>query len=365
MDNGRSPDTNLHTASSYQAYLPALLQADPLIGQFLLAFEQVLTGLDPSHPTDPNPGVIAADAGEPVGLEQVISLIHTYFNPFDAKATEEKRSPQQAPAEFLPWLSSWVALSLRDDWEAETKRRFINEIVPLYQKRGTKEVLETILKIYLESAGFQQVSQKAQIVEFETVPHFFTVELTLPDPDPTLYRRQVRIAKAIIDQEKPAHTFYALKIRVPTMQIRGKGYALSLKGAGVLGARIENLTVTPVDAKIQQPGADGILALKIKGGALQQDLYAQAIASTSAALQVSWSVTADAAQETGLKVSVANLSSNRVTGTLVITYPDANTVLQREAFTLAAGLRFPKRSGRNLLTDSGNTVLGTTTAQPT
>ena len=63
------------------------------------------------------------------------------------------------------------------------------------------------------------------IYEFEDVPHYFQVEMSLglslrdPDFEARKERRQ-RIAIAIIDQEKPAHTYYALRFRdVPTMQI--------------------------------------------------------------------------------------------------------------------------------------------------
>ena len=51
------------------------------------------------------------------------------------------------------------------------------------------------------------------------MPHFFTVALTLPQADPEQVRRIQQIARAIIDQEKPAHTFYALEVTTPTMRL--------------------------------------------------------------------------------------------------------------------------------------------------
>lgn len=196
--------------SSYQEYLPAILQTDNFLGEFLLAFERILSGL-PNDRDVGLPRVIDRDDPHPPGLEEVIEQVYNYFD------------PQQTPEEFLPWLASWVALSLRADWTTETKRQLIQEIVPLYRQRGTKQALETILKIYLKSSGlFPDPTQKVKIYDnFPQVPNYFQVELTLPNKNQEVYWRQVRIAKAIIDLEKPAHTYYALNILTPTMRLTG------------------------------------------------------------------------------------------------------------------------------------------------
>jgi len=41
----------------------------------------------------------------------------------------------------------------------------------------------------------------------------------LSEADPDRQRQKQTIARAIIDQEKPAHTFYALRVAVPTMRL--------------------------------------------------------------------------------------------------------------------------------------------------
>jgi len=188
--------------SSYLQYLPTILEEDPFMGRFLLAFEKILSGVKhlPSYEK-----IIQGNSENVPGLEEIINRIETYFN------------PEETPEQFLPWLAGWVALSLRDDWEPSTKRAFITEIVKLYRIRGTKEGLALILKLYLVSSGF---GDKVEIFDqFDNFPNYFQVQLTLNDRDPEKYWRQSRIAKAIIDQEKPAHTFYSLKILVPTMQL--------------------------------------------------------------------------------------------------------------------------------------------------
>lgn len=190
------------SVSTYQQYLPAILQEDIFTGQFLLAFEKILSGLGTASSKEK---IITGDTQNIPGLEEIIDNINLYFN------------PQKTPDEFLPWLAGWVALSLRNDWEVEVKRAFIQQIVGLYRLRGTKAGLIEILSIYLKNSGF---GEKVEVFDqFTNFPNYFQVRLTLKDRDPEKYWRQAKIAKAIIDQEKPAQTFYSLKILVPTMRL--------------------------------------------------------------------------------------------------------------------------------------------------
>lgn len=168
--------------SSYLRHLPQVYGQDPFLGRFLLAFETVLSGT-PGRP----------------GLEQAIEGVGGYLDP--ATTTEE----------FLPWLASWVGLSLRADWDAATRRAFLREIVPLYRLRGTKEGLRQVLMLY--------TGQPVTINDDLEPAHFFTVELTLAQADPDLVARTEQIARAIVDQEKPAHTYYALQVATPTMRL--------------------------------------------------------------------------------------------------------------------------------------------------
>lgn len=195
--------------SSYLDYLPAYLQTDPFLGKFLLAFERVLSGIPDEEPPF-HPQIIQAESGSEYGLETIISQIHTYLD------------PQQTPAEFLPWLAGWIALSLREDWDEAVKRQFISQMVPLYRIRGTLRGLKKMLSIYLEHSGLSYPDRKIAIFEFDDRPHYFQVQLVLPSHQvlrPDRYWRECRAAQGIINQEKPAHTFYALRILSLTMHI--------------------------------------------------------------------------------------------------------------------------------------------------
>lgn len=181
--------------STYQPYLPAVFQSDELIGRLLLAMEVVLSGVD-----DERAELAGLGPDRRPGLEQVIEQIHRLFD------------PQATPSEFLGWLASWVAITLRADWDEPTRRSFIQSIVPLYRLRGTRAGLEAMLSLYTREPVRVDDS-------FTDPPHFFQVQVTLADRDRESTRLKQQIARAIIDQEKPAHTFYALQISVPTMRL--------------------------------------------------------------------------------------------------------------------------------------------------
>ena len=204
------------TLSRYLDDLPAIYRqqaegAHPeFLGRLLLAFEHVLTGV--------------GDLEQP-GLEEILDGIvddhgnvlragaHRYFIPGPKKPVDER-----APAEFLEWLSGWVALSLREDWEEPERRRILAEIVPAYRDRGTPAGLKQIL------AAFTGVLPSTiKIIEEdedggEWPPHYFQVLVKIPGI-PNLARWR-SVLEPIIDMEKPAHTYYDLHLSPSaTMQV--------------------------------------------------------------------------------------------------------------------------------------------------
>ncbi|NEP06968.1 MAG: hypothetical protein F6K18_25620 [Okeania sp. SIO2C2] len=219
--------TNLDSSpSKLLDYLPEIYQSDPFIGQFLLPFEEIIFG----------------------SLEAPIADIHTYFD------------SQQTPPDFLPWLSSWVGLSLRADLDIPKQREFIANTVERYRYRGTKANLQALLELFLDkeykvtitdtsNAEFQigdsqllnQVDNPEELPPRSLlgrgtylgggIPHFFIVRIT-PAKGLTQEQlnRQIDIAIAIIEQEKPAHTNYRLEI-IYSMQI-GTYDPNSRKGTG-------------------------------------------------------------------------------------------------------------------------------------
>jgi P2-related tail formation protein len=208
--------------SSYLQYLPANFQTqktigpdaipppattfEPFMSRFLLAFERILSGGVPT----PH-GLTISE-----GVERLLAWIPNFFVPLaDSKAKE-------APIEFLDWLAGWVALSLRGDWTEAQQRKFIQQMPQLYRCRGTFSCMQQMLDIFIETG--------ATITEPADVPHFFTVTYQVPDPSAIpLYDRAVR---AIIDQEKPAYTFYGINMLVNPMTLPIHVGVTSILGTG-------------------------------------------------------------------------------------------------------------------------------------
>jgi phage tail-like protein len=215
--------------SRYLDYLPAIYQQDAqvnqpnLLGRWLLAFEQVLTGLGDVE--EPGLEEILDGVFDPVSGLLRKAGVHRYFDPGPNLPDSER-----APAEFLPWLAGWVALALRADLDELRQRDFIARAVSLYRLRGTKQGLEEFVRIYTRlGVTVDEMNTPFQIGVHSTVgvdtlldggaPHFFRVLIRLPTPDPEQIRQHRQVATAIIAMEKPAHTHYELGVETPTMQL--------------------------------------------------------------------------------------------------------------------------------------------------
>jgi phage tail-like protein len=216
-------------ASRYLDYLPAIYQQDAQVGQpnflgrFLLAFEQVLTGLGDID--EPGLEEILDGIVDPVSGVLRLAGVHRYFNPGPNLPDHER-----APAKFLEWLAGWVALILRADLDELRQRDFIARAVSLYRLRGTKQGLEEFVRIYTRlGVSINEWHTPFQIGVHSTIgvdtlldggaPYFFGVLIRLPTPDPEQIRQHRQVVTAIIDMEKPAHTYYELEVETPTLQI--------------------------------------------------------------------------------------------------------------------------------------------------
>jgi phage tail-like protein len=216
-------------ASRYLDYLPAIYQQDATVGQpnflgrFLLAFEQVLTGL--GEVDVPGLEEILDGLVDPVSGAVRLAGIQRYFDPGPNLPDHER-----APEKFLDWLAGWVALVLRTDLDELRQRDFIARAVSLYRLRGTKQGLEEFVRIYTRlGVTVDELNTSFQIGLHSTIgadtlldggaPHFFRVLIRLSTPDPEQIRQHRQVVQSIVDMEKPAHTHYALDVETPVLQL--------------------------------------------------------------------------------------------------------------------------------------------------
>jgi len=151
--------------SSYLQHLPSFFARGGLMDRFLLIFESVLA---PS-----------------VQLVDHIPLI---------------LDPRTMPADCLPWMASWLDLTLNENWPETRRRDLIRAASELYRWRGTRKGLCLYLKTY---AGVTP-----ELEEEVGQPHTFRVTLRVPADEPV----DEGLVRAIIEAEKPAHTAYELVI---------------------------------------------------------------------------------------------------------------------------------------------------------
>jgi phage tail-like protein len=76
------------------------------------------------------------DGHQHPSLEETIDRLHLLSNPWHTRA------------DFLPWLASWVALTLDESWSEFQQRKLISEMVSIYRQRGLKRGLHTYLDIF-------------------------------------------------------------------------------------------------------------------------------------------------------------------------------------------------------------------------
>jgi phage tail-like protein len=122
--------------SSYLRYLPPALwgqEAAPpafSLGTMLLIFEKLLTGIQ----NDPT-GIPHGDH-QHQAIEETIATLYQLFDPW------------RTPARFLPWLASWLGLTLVPTWDEYQCRKAIAEITQIYRQRGLKSALQQYLSLY-------------------------------------------------------------------------------------------------------------------------------------------------------------------------------------------------------------------------
>lgn len=153
------------TVSMYIESLPVIYADNDFLGRFLLLFQNVW---------------------EP--LEQRQDHIDMYFD------------PRTSPANFLPWLASWLDLSFNQHWPETRRRRLLAEAIDLYRWRGTRYGLVRMIEV---CTGITP-----EVTDNPAQPYIFDVKITLPkdgDIDKNLIEE-------LIQAHKPAHAGYRLEV---------------------------------------------------------------------------------------------------------------------------------------------------------
>ena len=103
-------------------------------------------GLPSAHPLiDLMPAVYVEDAMSREltgGLDTVLAPVFLTLDCLDAYV-----SPRLAPEDFLPWLASWVGVTLADSWPPDLRRDVVATAVARHRDRGTRRGLQEHLEL--------------------------------------------------------------------------------------------------------------------------------------------------------------------------------------------------------------------------
>jgi phage tail-like protein len=178
-------------------------------------------------------------------IDETLDQVHTFFDPYEA------------PEKFLPWLASWSAMVLDEDWPVAKKRRLIRKAIELYRVRGTVKGLKLFLGMFTGTEpiirenewpfrGWRIGVTSGIGVDTVVLPpvnlaHAFIIEMPVSYKDIST-ETMVRIHE-IIQMEKPANCQYYLKFA-----IEGDGgplkefFTVGEGGIGVGAEEVDSIT---------------------------------------------------------------------------------------------------------------------------
>jgi phage tail-like protein len=122
--------------------------------------------------------------------------------------------PQLAPADFLDWLASWVALPVDESWSQEQRRELVARAVELHRWRGTCRGLATHARLL--TGGEVEAVDTGGCVSSDrpggplpgTAMAGVVVRVRVPDPGSVDQRR----LQATVSEAVPAHVRVTVEI---------------------------------------------------------------------------------------------------------------------------------------------------------
>lgn len=212
---------------SYDARDTVLTQK-PSRGQMIYAGEQVTLGISRESYVKWLPSIYQrGDLNGKNFVRDLLWIVQHLFSSVDERldAIHHLFDPHEAPESFLPWLASWSAMVLEEDWPVQKKRRLIKKGIELYRIRGTVKGLKLFIALFTgHEPALQEnvwpfkgwrVGVSSEIaVDTVVLPpvnlaHAFVVEMPVAYQD--LSPEAVIRIHEIIQMEKPANTQYYLR----------------------------------------------------------------------------------------------------------------------------------------------------------
>jgi len=226
------------------------------------------------------PAVYQEDENSRDFLERFLSFFETFFESTETKVRHIARyfDPDAGvtQAEFLRWLSTWVAISVDKGWDDVRLRRLIKRATQIYKYRGTRTAIEEMIEIFLDErplivehqqtscASWPSGKVDGEFAELRTLydrlygadPLCFCVFLK---PFPLKTDEQRKAIIRILDSEKPAHTCAGLLVLQPWVQLDTHTYLEINTYLSAPSARLDLGSTMPRDTVLDDPETTGQL----------------------------------------------------------------------------------------------------------
>ncbi len=159
------------------------------------------------------PAVYQEDQASRDFLERFLSLFETFLTNFEEQIDHIVRyfDAGFVSGDLLRWLASWLAVAVDENWTDEKLRELIKQAPELYKKRGTREGIEEIIKLYTGSKPFiieqfqLKGAQDRELINrlYGADPYDFCLLLK---PFQVQQENELSAVRRIVAAEKPAHT---------------------------------------------------------------------------------------------------------------------------------------------------------------
>lgn len=207
-------------------------------------------------------------------LRRFLWIFHHQYETLQDQVDEMDKlfRPLDTREEFLPWLASWLALTLDADWPVSRKRKLIRRAAELYAIRGTARALRSFLEIFTGLApeidenrwpfrGFRVgvssvIGEDAVILPPMNKSHCFVVKLPFAVDEVT--EDELMKIHQIIQNEKPAHTVYWLEFATKQRRAEVLGFMQIGVGSSIgSGPVIETAPEEPTEPQPGEEDTDG------------------------------------------------------------------------------------------------------------
>lgn len=151
------------------------------------------------------PAIYGEDRSGKEFLERFLPLLESFFADMGESIESVPRyfDPYGVPGKYLSWLGSWLAIASDETWSEPKVRELIARAPELYKKRGTKEGIRDLLRLYLGGrTAPMEKWEKASIMEKEEVESLVSEGYLTPDEAEKELEEYDKMAEDMIERPR-------------------------------------------------------------------------------------------------------------------------------------------------------------------